>query len=54
MADLPIDVPPAIYELAAQQETSATSQADRLAREAARRAVEQATITSGQPTHGGR
>ncbi|WP_158545860.1 hypothetical protein [Blastococcus sp. TF02A-30] len=42
MADLP-PIPPAVYEKAAQQETQATSVADRQAREAARRAVEQAT-----------
>jgi hypothetical protein len=53
MVNIP-DVPPAIYEQAAQQDTQAQSQADRLAREAARRAVEQATVTKGQPTHGGR
>lgn len=53
MVDLP-PVPSGIYEQAAQQESSATSQADRLAREAARRAIEQGTIQSGQATHGGR
>jgi hypothetical protein len=40
MVNIP-DVPPAIYEQPAQQDTQAQSQADRLARE-------------GQPTHGGR
>ncbi len=53
MINIP-DVPPAIYEQAAQQDTQAQSQSDRLAREAARRAVEQATVQKGQPTHGGR
>lgn len=52
MTDLP-PVPAGIYEQAAQQDTSATSQADRLAKEAASRAIERATIQKGQATHGG-
>ena len=53
MADLP-PLPPAIVQQAKQKDSSATSQADRLAREAARRAVEQATRAKGQPKTSGR
>lgn len=46
------DVPPAIIQQAAQKAESARSDADRRAREAARRAIEQASNKRGPNTSG--
>jgi hypothetical protein len=46
--------PPAIVQQAKQKSTSANSQADRLAKEAARRAVELATRTKAKPKSSGK
>jgi hypothetical protein len=49
------DVPPAIVQKAVKApDTSAQTQADKRAREAARRAVEAATRNSGRPKTSGR
>ncbi len=49
-----VDVPPAIVQHAKQQESNPTSVADRRAKEAASRAISEATKRSGRPTSGQR